>query len=219
MPPLRKPTLITLRRQSPNQAWGFRLGGGAEIGQPFQIQKVNPNFTKSHCYNQVLSYWLHLKVTPNSVAFLGGISEGDELVRIGNVSLRGLTHDEVQQLILRCTHCIDLFLFRYLIFCRISVFNIIYIRDNGSEIEPRYLSERQSVISERTENVYQERLPHQLSSNSGPYHMPPFPPPSPKPVYATSPEPIFNMQPAPVVNSYHPASSNTQGNSNLTFYL
>lgn len=40
MPPFRKPNLVTLRRQQPNQAWGFRLGGGAEIGQPFQIQKV-----------------------------------------------------------------------------------------------------------------------------------------------------------------------------------
>lgn len=40
MPPFRKPTLVTLRRQNPSQAWGFRLGGGAELGQSFQIQKV-----------------------------------------------------------------------------------------------------------------------------------------------------------------------------------
>lgn len=44
MPPFRKPNLVTLRRQQPNQAWGFRLGGGAEIGQPFQIQKVSHRF-------------------------------------------------------------------------------------------------------------------------------------------------------------------------------
>lgn len=100
MPPFRKPNLVTLRRQLPNQAWGFRLGGGAEIGQPFQIQKV----------------------TPGSLAFLGGLSEGDELVRIGNISLRGLTHDEVQQIVLRCSHCIDLFVFR----------------NDGGDVTPRF---------------------------------------------------------------------------------
>lgn len=52
------------------------------------------------------------QVTPGSLAFLGGLSEGDQLVRIGNISLRGLTHDEVQQIIMRCTHCIDLFVVR-----------------------------------------------------------------------------------------------------------
>lgn len=57
-----------------------------------------------------------VKVTPDSLAYLGGLSEGDELVRIGNISLRGLTHDEVQQIILRCNFCIDLFVFRYVNF-------------------------------------------------------------------------------------------------------
>lgn len=41
MPPFRKPTLVTLRRKGPNQPWGFRLAGGAEVQQPFRIQKVS----------------------------------------------------------------------------------------------------------------------------------------------------------------------------------
>ncbi|KAI2804759.1 hypothetical protein BLOT_003747 [Blomia tropicalis] len=113
MPPFRKPTLVTLRRSLPNQAWGFRLGGGAEIGQPFQIQKV----------------------TPDSLAYLGGLSEGDELVRIGNISLRGLTHDEVQQIILRCNFCIDLFVFR----------------DDGNDITPRFVLVNQPELFSKTE--------------------------------------------------------------------
>nr|XP_027196059.1 uncharacterized protein LOC113790572 isoform X2 [Dermatophagoides pteronyssinus] len=121
MPPFKKPTLVTLRRPNPSQAWGFRLGGGAEIGQPFQIQKV----------------------TPDSLAYLGGLSEGDELVRIGNISLRGLTHDEVQQIILRCTHCIDLF-----ILC-----------DDGRDVEPR-IERNVEIISERSDVPHMERPPH-----------------------------------------------------------
>ncbi|KAH7637856.1 hypothetical protein HUG17_8960 [Dermatophagoides farinae] len=126
MPPFKKPTLVTLRRQNPSQAWGFRLGGGAEIGQPFQIQKV----------------------TSDSLAYLGGLSEGDELVRIGNISLRGLTHDEVQQIILRCTHCIDLFI----------------LRDDGRDVEPR-IERNTEIISERSDVPYMER----------PAHFPPVP--------------------------------------------
>jgi len=87
MPPFRKPSLVTLRRQDLSQPWGFRLIGGSNQGQPFAVQKV----------------------TPESIAYKSGLREGDELVRIGNIALRGLTHEEVQEIILRCSSTIDLF--------------------------------------------------------------------------------------------------------------
>lgn len=139
MRPFRKPTLVTLRRQNPNQAWGFRLGGGAELGQAFQIQKVCPYtlFKSMFCLR-------NNQVTPGSLAFLGGISENDELVRIGNISLRGLTHDEVQQIILRCTNCIDLFLVRY------CCFSDVYLCGFSSSIFAEMKAARLSLAFCRT---------------------------------------------------------------------
>ena len=65
------------------------------------------------------------------MAYLGGLSENDEIVRIGNISLRGLTHEEAQQIILRCAYCIDLFV----------------LRDNAESIEPRFTLALDSLVN------------------------------------------------------------------------
>ncbi|CAG2119745.1 unnamed protein product, partial [Medioppia subpectinata] len=51
-------------------------------------------------------------VIPDSIAHRSGLHEGDLLVRIGNITLKGLTHEEVQEIILRCMSTIDLFIIR-----------------------------------------------------------------------------------------------------------
>ncbi|XP_054167923.1 uncharacterized protein LOC128965294 isoform X2 [Oppia nitens] len=86
----RKSTLITLRRSNQSQPWGFRLAGGVNQGQPFMVQKV----------------------IPDSIAHKCGLQEEDLLVRIGNITLKRLTHEEVQEIIIRCISTIDLFIIR-----------------------------------------------------------------------------------------------------------
>ncbi len=49
-----------------------------------------------------------IKVSPGGIAFNGGLRERDQIVQVGNINVLGLTHSEVQEIILKCGNELDL---------------------------------------------------------------------------------------------------------------
>ncbi|VEN50660.1 unnamed protein product [Callosobruchus maculatus] len=69
---------LRLNRANADSAWGFRIVGGADFGEPLIVVKVNEN----------------------SLAENAGMTVGDMIVRIGDTPTAGLTHTEAHDLLI-----------------------------------------------------------------------------------------------------------------------
>jgi hypothetical protein len=104
---------IRLQRNDCNTPWGFSLQGGAEFHSPIVIHKVKFIFCPiNNCF--ILKRLIQFKITSGSLADRCSVQVGDYVLKIGNVSVEYLTHNQARETIVRQGNNLELTLQRFI---------------------------------------------------------------------------------------------------------
>ena len=91
----RKVFSVTLKKDRPDQRWGFGITGGKDVGLTIRIEKVSPS-------------------SPASAA---GLHNLDYLVKVGNQEVFDMNHNEVVSMVRSAGSQLDIVVERYGLLC------------------------------------------------------------------------------------------------------
>ncbi|KAL5014027.1 hypothetical protein ScPMuIL_008297 [Solemya velum] len=77
---------IALRRKENSRPWGFKMQGGAEVGQPLYVAQVNPK----------------------GIAGKAGMRPGDAILLIGRTDVTRASHEQAKMEMLRAGNDVDI---------------------------------------------------------------------------------------------------------------